>query len=141
MDFQSGIDGKAFVGASELAIIGWTTNPTSEVQRFRNSKTGRFTLKEPTFKDVTGTVTIEHDFDDPIFELGTPIEAGEFIEDVKLYLRKNDTAPLATEPYWSFPSMLVTSTPQSLEVDGKIQTSFNFEGDGEFGTPGNPVAS
>ncbi len=138
MDFQSGRYGKALVGAVELAITGWTMNPTTEVVRFRNSLTSGGTLKEPTFTDGTGSMTVDHDFDASPFDAPISIVVGQFLTGVKLYLRKS-TPALASEPYWDLRSILVTGTPQSLEIEGKIQTTFNFEVDGLIGYPGTPL--
>lgn len=140
-DFHSGKDGTAFVGANEMAVTGWSMNPTTEIQRFRNSLTNGATRKEVTFSDGTGTITVDHDFEDSPFEAPISIAVGSRLTDVKLYLRKSDGAAFDTEPYWDLPIILVTGTPQSLEVEGKIQTTFNFEVDGDFGYPGVPVGS
>jgi hypothetical protein len=141
MDMHSGIDGTATVGSDELPITGWTVNITGEIVRFRNSKTNRGTLKEPTFRDGAGTITVDFDFDENPFGSPFTMATGTRLSNVKLYLRKTADPVDDTEPYWDFPSVILGTIAQTLEIEGKIQTTFNFEVDGEFGYPGQAVGS
>jgi hypothetical protein len=124
--FHAGNTGTVTIGATELAVTGWAVDPSAEVARFRNSKTGGYTAKEVTWKEATFTIDVDYDFDANPF---TTLGFGTNVTNVKLYLHG------ATSPFWNFPKAIVVGTPQRTEVDGKITTTFNLENDGTFSTP------
>lgn len=125
-EFHAGNQGTATINGVELAVMSWNVAPVVELARFRNSKTAGFTKKEATWKDATFTITVEYDF------LANPfavLPAATTVTNVKLYLRGT------SGPYWLFPSAIVVGDPQSVDVDGKIGTSFSLEADGTFARP------
>lgn len=132
-EFHSGKGGTATVDGHELAVTVWDNNPATELARFRNSKTGNFTKKENTFQDSVFSITLDFDFLDNVFDSPVNVDIGAFLSQVKLYL--HGTSGL----YWHYPSAIVVSTPQRLEIDGRINTVINCEADGAFGRPGHPV--
>ena len=128
-DFRSGKNGKATVNGTELAITRWAVDPTTEIARFRNSRTGGFDQKDGQFQNATFSIGIDYDFDQSPFGAPLNITAGTQLTDVRLYL---DTT---TGPHWYFPSAIVTGIPQSLDVGGRIETTINGENDGTFSPP------
>lgn len=128
--FHSGKGGTATVNGTELAVTDWSVDPSTEIARFRNSKTGNFTKKETTFKEATLTITVDYDFDANPF---SSLPLGTTVTNVKLYLQGGGAG--GSGGFWDFPSAIVVSTPQSVAVNGNIQTSFNLENDGTFSAP------
>lgn len=124
--FHAGNQGTATVNGVELSVTDWSVNPAVELARFRNSKTAGFTRKEKTWSDATFSITVDFDFDLNPF---ATLPLGTTVTNVRLYIRGTSSQ------FWSFPSAVVVSTPQSVNVDGKIQTSFSLENDGSFVAP------
>lgn len=123
--FHAGNGGTATVNSVELAVKGWSVDPSVEVARFRNSKTAGYTVKETTWKEATFSIDVDWDFDlNPFAALGL----GSTVTNVKLFLR-------AAGQFWLFPSAIVVSEPQSLEVNGEIVTRINLENSGTFTAP------
>lgn len=138
MEFHSGIGGAAtFVRAGgtnvvELAITNWNFDPKVDIVPFRNSKTGNYSKKEATYHDADGSMTFDFDFDDNPFATPVSLSEGDNITDVKLFLGPSGTNSTL---FWLIPSAIVTGTPQTLEVDGKIGTVVNFTADGAWTPP------
>lgn len=133
MQLYSGKDGAVTIAGSEPPITQWSVNPTNELQAFRNSLSGNYTIVEPTFKDATFEINIDYDFDNNPFASPINIDIGTELTQVKLFLHGK------TGDYWHFPKAVVTSTPQELVVDGKITTRLQCRASAAFGRPGNPV--
>lgn len=131
--FKSGKTGTATFNGTELAVISWEINPSTTNVNFRNSRTGSFSKIEPTFHSATGTVTIDRDFDAAFSDAPTSIVTGAVLTNLKLYLA--GTAGI----FWLLPSIVVTGTPESLNVDGKIATRITFVADGTFTYPSGAV--
>lgn len=135
--FHSGVGGTASVGspAVELPITDWEVRPTAEVTKFRNSKTGPYEQVEGTWKSAAVTVSVEYDFANNPFQTPAAIQVGATLSNVKLYLHQS--APgLLDGPAWTFPSLVVTTTPQTLPVNGQnIVTKFTCVTNGTFGYP------
>jgi hypothetical protein len=130
MTFHSGTTATAKVGATELPVVSWNVDPSVEIQRFINSLTGNFAQKEATFKDARFTLVLDYDFEASPFAATPNLTIGTKVTNVKLYL----DGPSGTK-FWSFPSAVVVSTPQSNEVAGKPVTTINLENDGTFSAP------
>jgi len=128
-DFRSGKTGTATINGTELAVTDWSVTPGVEIVRFRNSRTGTYDQKEGTFRDASGTISFDYDFDQSPWGAPLSLEEGDTVTNVRLYL--NGTSG----PYWEFPSAVITGTPQSLSTAGKITTSINFENSGVFTRP------
>lgn len=131
MQFHSGKGGTVTIGGTELPITEWSVDPSVEIQRFHNSKTGDFAVKEGTFKDCPFTITLDFDLDENPFQTPITVQAGEEISTVKLILPPD----AATGKFWLFPVAVVVGTPQSLAVEGKITTTINCENSGTFSYP------
>jgi hypothetical protein len=132
MEFHSGVNASAKIGVTELATTNWSVDPAIDIVNFRNSKTDAYSVKETTFKNCTGTIDVDFDFDDNPFTAATPLVLGTVLTDLKLYV--DDVADNTL--YWHFPLAIVTSTPQSAPTEGKITTSIRFENSGIFYPPG-----
>ncbi len=140
--FTSGITGTATVDGVELAVVSWDCNPSSEVQRFRNSRTQGFTVKQPTYKDARFSITLDYDLQQDPFEGLPNIDVGTILTNVNLY-RRNSAAfgAVPAGPAWNFPQAICVSTPERMNVDGKIVTTLNCESSGPWGRPGHPASS
>jgi hypothetical protein len=130
MTFTSGKDGKATVNGTELPITRWNAAPALELVDFRNSKTGSFTDFEDTFKDLRVTIEVDWDVDQQPFAAPFGLLLGALLTNVKLYVKG------LTGPFWSLPSAKVVNTPQSVEVAGRVTTSFEIRAKGSFKSPG-----
>lgn len=136
MTLHSGKGGTATIANGtntvELPVTGWNVDPTTEIQRFRNSKTGNYSVKENTFKDCTFSIRTDLDFDGSIFlTAGLNIQPGDLLTNVKLFLNGGSSGT----GFWLFSSAIVVGTPQSLEVDGRIETTINGEASGSWTKP------
>jgi hypothetical protein len=129
-NFKSGINGKATVNGTELAIINWNTEATVEKVEFKNSRTGTTAKKELTYRDVRFSMEVDIDLDANPFAAPLNVRAGTKLTNVRLFI--NGLTGLG----WTFPSAVVMGTPQRLEVAGKVITTFNCENDGPYGEPG-----
>jgi hypothetical protein len=130
MTNHSGKDGTATINGAEIPLTGWSVNPTSDIVGFRNSKTGKFTKRETTFKDLTFSIDLDFDFDANPFAVGVGLIPGAALTNVKLYL--NGVAGL----FHNIPEAIVTGTPQSLTVEGKIITRVNGVTNGTYALAG-----
>lgn len=133
--YHSGINSKLYAGpvtaSVEQALISWSVNENVEIVPFRTSKTGKLTQKEQTFLDISGSFTIEWDFAaNPMLTAngGLSITTGGTIA-VKKYLNGLAGA------YWDIPSCIIQSFSMSSAVEGKIQTSVNWTGNGTWTEP------
>jgi hypothetical protein len=135
MELHSGKDGAATLASGtntiSLPITGWSVDPTTEIVRFRNSKTGNYSVKEGTFLDCTFSITIDHDFDENPFASPVSLAPGLLLTDVNLFLNggTNGTS------FWDFPEAITVGTPQTLEIEGKIVTTINAEASGAWNPP------
>jgi len=135
--FHSGFGGTASVGSPpiELPITEWEVRPIADITRFRNSKTGPYDVVEATWLNATVTLSIEYDFDNNPFQSPTAIQIGTQLSNVKLYLHQSASGQLDGSA-WSFPSLIVTTSPQTLPLDGKnIVTKFTCVTSGAFSYP------
>jgi hypothetical protein len=132
MTFHSGRKGTCTINGTEIPIISWRVNASAEMVRFRNSKTGKFSLVESTFLPLTFNVVLDFDFDAPPYVSPLNIVPGSSLTTVKLFI--NGTAD--TTNCWTIPSAVVSSTPQDVSVEGKIGTSFAAEANGTYSMPG-----
>lgn len=137
MTFHSGRTGTTTVSGNELPTVSWRVNPSVELQRFRNSKTGRFTLLETTFFACTGEVAIDTDFDAMPFAAPYNIVVGQTLSTTKLI----ENGGTGGTQYFSFPSIVVTSTPVEVVIDGRLAMSFTFEASGTYSYPGGITPS
>lgn len=126
LDLRSGIQGAANINGTEVPTISWNFNGSADTVDFKNSLSGTFNKTASTFTSGSGTVTLDYDFLSPIF--GSPISLfpGMTLTTVKLYVDKSATKG------WSLPSIIVTSTPTSVNVAGKIGLSFSFKTNGTY---------
>lgn len=135
MTFHSGNQGTATINGVELPVTAWSTTPAVDIIRFANSKTGGFRKKEATYKDADFTIEVDYDFDANPFAVAPGLTVGTVVTNIKLFLRGSPIGAPTAQPYWNFPSAIVTTTPQRLENEGKITTSFSFTADGTFSPP------
>jgi hypothetical protein len=134
MTFHSGTGGTVTIGGVELPVTSWSVDPSVEIVPFRNSKSGGYSIKEPTYKDANFTVEVDFDYDANPFAVAGGLTIGTTVSAVKLFLRGAGTVPTA-QPYWSFPSAIIVSTPQRNETNGRLTTTFNMTANGAFTYP------
>lgn len=134
MTFHSGTGGTATYGGQELPVTSWGVDPSVEIVEFRNSKTGGYSKLEATYKTCPFTIELDYDFDQNPFAIGAGLTIGTVVVNVKLFLRGAGTNPSA-QPFWSFPSAVVVSTPQRNETNGRVTTTINLRNDGAFTYP------
>ncbi|MGA2233319.1 MAG: hypothetical protein ABSH22_20645 [Tepidisphaeraceae bacterium] len=135
--FYSGVGGTASVGSPpvELPITDWQVRPTAQITRFRNSKTGPYDQVEAAWLNATVTISVEYDFDNNPFQAPAAIQIGTLLTNVKLYLHQSAAGQLDGSA-WSFPTLMVTGTPQTLPVSGEnIVTQFTCVSSGPFSYP------
>ena len=129
--FHSGSFGTAALGSSELSITGWDVNPTAQLVEFKNSKSGGYVLREATFKDCSVTIDVDFDFGNNPFQTPYSIQPGATLTGVKLCLHQSAAGQLDGLA-WTFTSLVVDSTPQKLQIDGRITTRFTAKGNGSY---------
>jgi len=129
--FHSGSFGTAAIGTSEISITGWEVHPTAQLVEFKNSKSGGYVLREATFKDCSVTLDADFDFGNNPFASPTSIQPGATLTSVKLLLHQSAAGQLDGLA-WTFTSLVVDSTPQKLQVDGRITTRFTAKGNGSY---------
>ncbi len=129
--FHSGSFGTAALGTNELSITAWSVQPTAQLVEFKNSKSGGFVLREATFKDCSVAIEMDFDFGNNPFQTPFSIQPGTTLTNVKLCLHQS-AAGVLDGLAWTFSSLVVDSTPQSLKVDGKITSRFTAKGNGSF---------
>lgn len=134
IQYHNGYTGTAFAGTQELSIISWNVNPTTGTTEFKTSKSGGFVIRETNFKDCTVSIVIEYDFGNAPFKTPSTITLGTTLTDVQLFLHQTVSGAL-DGPKWQFSALVVDATPQSLAVDGKIQTTISMKGAGAFYSP------
>jgi hypothetical protein len=135
--FYSGVGGTASVGNPplELPITDWQVNPSAQTTRFRNSKSGPFDIVESNWLSATVTISIEYDFSNSPFQSPAAIQVGSRLTNVKLFLHQSSPGQL-DGPAWTFGSLVVTATPQSLPMTGRnITTRLTCASDGPFTYP------
>lgn len=133
--YHSGFFGTAAVNGVELSVISWSVNPTSDIVVFKNSKTGRYPYREPTYIDVSNiSIAVDYDFTQNPYQSPLTIQVGTTLASVNLYMHQTAAGSL-NGPFWGFTSVVVVTTPQDLQVDGKIGTSFTCAINGPFTYP------
>jgi hypothetical protein len=98
---------------------------------FKNSKSGGYVLREATFKDCSVTIDADFDFGNNPFQTPYSIQPGTTLTNVKLCLHQSASGQLDGLA-WTFSSLVVDSTPQKLQVDGRITTRFTAKGNGSY---------
>jgi len=124
---HSGKNGGATVGGTALPVISWQFNPTGGTAEFVNSLTGGFAKNEGTIQRGSGTIVVDHDFAGNPFQAPLSITPTTTVANVFLQIY--------TAKGWTIPSAVITGTPQSVVIDGKIATSISFVTDGAFTPP------
>jgi hypothetical protein len=136
--FHSGFGGTAAVGTSpgtELPITEWSVRPTAKHATFQTSKNMGYDQVEANWKSATVTITVEYDFNNNPFISPTNIQIGTVLTNVVLYLHQSGVGTL-DGPNWTFPSLLVTETNQSLQVNGgNIRVQITGVSNGTFTAP------
>lgn len=127
--FHAGRFGNAAVNGNPLAIIKWSINPQIKLEEFKNSNSGVIPQREGTFQDADGELTVDFDFANNPFQSPTNLTIGALITNLNLYLRQTALGSL-DGPHWIVSNAIIESTPQDLNVDGKIGTNFKWKASG-----------
>lgn len=124
--YESGTNGAALAGSTELPTISWNFLPVAGSVEFVNSLTGGFALTASTIKRGSGTIVFDNDFTNPVYKAPISLFPGITLTNVKLYTDKTNLNG------WLCPSIVITSTPQSCVIDGKTGQSFTFRTNGAY---------
>jgi hypothetical protein len=119
--FKTGFYGTAAIGSNELAITKWSINPKADIVKLKNSKSGQYPAYLPTFSECQCTIDLDWDSANNPFQSPFGVSAGAVLSNVSLYLAQ-PTKDSMSGPAWTATSFTVESTPQSLDIDGKIVT-------------------
>lgn len=129
--FKAGFSGAATVGSAQVPVISWSVNPTVEIVEFKNSLSGVWVMRQPTFGDVSGSIVIDRDFSSNPFAGSLSLTVGTIITNLTLYeAAATKGSPTSGDPAYTFASVLITSTPEQVVIEGKIGISVNFAGAG-----------
>jgi hypothetical protein len=136
--FNSGFLGTVglTVGGSkfEFPTIRWDVNPTARLAEIMNSRSGAYVRHFVTFKDLTGSFAVDHDFtatQSPYAQC----KVGDTVGPLYLYLTQTVSGAM-DGVHWTINSAVISGAPQRLEVAGAIGTSFNFaQADGNITWP------
>jgi hypothetical protein len=120
---------KVRIGATVYTARRWNVNPTAEELDITNFEGAGFADRISGIVDAE--ITVDADWDSAASNFANPpnIVTGQTLLNVKLFL--NDT----TGAFWNFPSVLVTTTPVTAEVRGKVEVSFTAKSKGIFTYP------
>jgi hypothetical protein len=139
MTFKSGKFGRATVGAgsgTELPIVSWSAGMAVDHVEFRNSKTGSFTVVDPTFfPPVPIQIVIDRDLDNNPFADPPNLTVGATLTNVKLYENGGSGGTPSGDPF-TFTSALVKGTPVEVVIDGKIGIQVSLLSSGPYTYPG-----
>jgi hypothetical protein len=135
--FHSGSFGTAALGSNEISVVG--CGRFSRRRNWSNSKTARaegYVLREATFKDCSVTIDADFDFGNNPFQTPYSIAAGhDAHERESCVCIKASSGACSTGLAWTFSSLVVDSTPQKLQVDGRITTKISAKGNGSYTAP------
>jgi hypothetical protein len=131
-NFLSGRTGDVTINGTEVAVTQWRVDANVADVTFRNSRLGRFSSYETTFYEATGEVSVDLDIDAPMYGSPANVVLGSELTNVKLIV----TGGTGGTIFWLFPTITVISTPQTVTIDGRIESSFRFRAKGTFSLPG-----
>lgn len=132
-NFRTGINATASINGTELPFSEWSINPTTELARFANSKTGNKRAKSATYVEATGSWTYDWDDANQPFIAPLSITVGTRLTTVKLQI-DGSSGTL----FWALSQIIVVSTPQRWMRDGKPVLTINWENDQGTITPPGP---
>lgn len=117
---------KVRIGTVVFTANKWTVTPTGDELDTTNFEGAGFGDRIIGVVDCEAVVEADWDSAANNFALVFP---GAVLSTVKLYL--NDT----TGSFYSFPVVLVTQTPTTAEVRGKLQLTITFKNKGIYAMP------
>jgi hypothetical protein len=132
--FYAGNFGTAALGTNEFSCTSWSVRPTAELVTFKNSRSGGYVLRQATFKDVAVMIAMDFDFANNPYQSPYGMGPGLLFTNVLLFLHESGASTLDGIK-WTFSSLVSDDAPQSLNVDGKIATSFSLKGNGSYTLP------
>jgi hypothetical protein len=107
----------------------WTVTPTVEELDITNFEGAGYADRIAGIYDAEIMVEADWDSANNNFDNPPSIVVGTILLNVVLYL--NDTSG----PFWSFPSALITTTPNTADVRGKVELNFTAKTKGTFTYP------
>lgn len=115
-------------------ITQWSINPTSSETAWGDSDSGGYTNRKAARFDCTGTITAKFENANSNKRPYDYLKKGDI---VKLVLWEDNAADGGTNQPWVFPSALIQSFNQTVDVDTKevIEWSADFGADGIFHEP------
>ena len=119
-----------------LAVTGWSVNPNMELASFKNAQTGTYEVLEPTWKSLSGSLSLDFDFaNNPYLTAGGGLTVtNESSTGIHLQLLTNTTSGLAAA-YWDLPAVFITGNPMSDASEGKPTVTINFRASGSWVEP------
>lgn len=145
--YKSGRFSRAFAGTglasnmAELDLESWEVNPVAQQVEFNTSMTGVYSETETTFKSCTFSVQVQQNYlASPYGSTGgnLSLTSGGTCS-VELFLNNTAASPtLGTTNAagtWWFPVAVLLGNPQSVTIEGKAVTRFNFRNSGIWYEP------
>ena len=132
--FASGFFGTVTINGSECPVIQWSLSRTRTLVEFRNSLTGIYPFRDPTFGDIVASVVIDRDFaNNPN---GSPfyILPGQTLTNLVLY-EKQTAKSAVNGPAHTISAAIINSTPVTTAVAGKVGYSFTAPINGTYTPP------
>jgi len=125
---------KVRLNGNTFTAKSWTVEATADEIDVSNFEGNGFSDAIGGLKNAT--ITVEYDFDGQSNPFDAPITLapGQTGTNVRLYL--NGT----TGPYWSFPSVLVTATPNSANVKEALKGTIRMRNKGTYTAPTGAAA-
>jgi len=99
---------------------------------FMNSLSGTSIVRQSTFSDISGDLTMDLDFGNDPFSAPFNLIPGTILTNLVLYLKQTSKTPSNSHdgPTIGINSVIIESVPISLVVDGKIGIKANYKGAG-----------
>ena len=138
--FYSGVGGTASVGNPplELPITDWDVARRAQTTRFRNSKSGpaASTSSKPTGSPLTVTISSNTIFYEQPVSVSRDDTGRQPVDQRETVFASIFAFGQLDGPAWTFASLVVTATPQTLPQTGRnITTRLTCSSDGLFTYP------
>ena len=136
--FLAGYNGATSVtgltGSVFLPLISWTLNRTAKIVDFNNSMTGPTPVRDAYYQDVTGTLTIDRDFNN---NPNAVMIQGTTLGLTTLYERTTTHGGSVGGPAHILSGAIIESAPVECNVLGKVGYRYNFKISGTYMPPGS----
>ena len=132
--FASGFFATMAIGTNELPVIEWSLARTRTLVEFKNSQTGIYPFRDPTFGDIIANVSIDRDFANNPNAAPYNILPGTTLVNCNFYERQTAKDAL-NGPVHVVSAMIISSAPVKCQVNGKDAYSFTAAINGTYTPP------